>query len=111
MAVNDEEHDDENEVICRNISRLTFKFITRIIQQVRSCYSLEKPLNDFLFKDNIDKLILIECLTALQTTLCALPVEHIRENSLSLADLINEMKMMLTTHQLADTSIEAHMDE
>ncbi|CAF1135968.1 unnamed protein product [Adineta ricciae] len=93
MAVDDEEHDD-NEIICRNISRLTFKFITRIVQQ-----------------DNIHKLILIECLTALQTTLCSLPVEHTRENSLSLTDLINEMKMMLTTHQLADTSIETMIDE
>lgn len=29
-------HDDDNdeETICRNISRLTFKFITRIFQQV-----------------------------------------------------------------------------
>ncbi|UJR32357.1 hypothetical protein I4U23_019820 [Adineta vaga] len=94
MAVNDEENDDDNEIICRNISRLTFKFITRIVQQ-----------------DNIDKLILIECLTALQTTLCSLPIEHLRENSLSLEDLINEMKMMLTTHQLADTSIDTNMDE
>ena len=33
MAVDDDEHDD-NEIICRNISRLTFKFITRIVQQV-----------------------------------------------------------------------------
>ena len=66
---------------------------------------------DFVFKDNIHKLILIECLTALQTTLCSLPVEHTRENSLSLTDLINEMKMMLTTHQLADTSIETMIDE
>jgi hypothetical protein len=63
------------------------------------------------FKDNIDKLILIECLTALQTTLCSLPIEHARENSLSLDDLINEMRMMVATNQLADTSIDTPMDE
>ncbi|CAF0925752.1 unnamed protein product [Adineta steineri] len=96
MSINDEDEDDndEEEIICRNISRLTFKFITRIIQQ-----------------DNINKLILVECLTALQTTLCSLPVEHIRDNSLSLNDLMNEMKMMITTHQLADTSIHTNMEE
>jgi len=65
----------------------------------------------FSLKDNLDKLILIECLTALQTTLCSLPIEHIRENSLSLDELINEMKMMITTNQLADTSIDTNMDE
>lgn len=31
MSINDE---DDEEIICRNISQLTFKFITRIIQQV-----------------------------------------------------------------------------
>ncbi len=53
----------------------------------------------------------MECLTALQTTLCSLPIEHMRENSLSLDDLINEMRMMVATYQLADTSIDADMDE
>ncbi len=56
-------------------------------------------------------MILIECLTALQTTLCSLPMEHIRENSLSLDDLINEMRMMVATNQLADASIDTNMDE
>ncbi len=65
----------------------------------------------FFLKDNLDKLILIECLTALQTTLCSLPIEHMRENSLSLDELINEMKMMITTNQLADTSIDTNMNE
>ena len=32
MSINDEEIDED--IICRNISRLTFKFITRIVQQV-----------------------------------------------------------------------------
>jgi hypothetical protein len=53
----------------------------------------------------------MECLTALQTTLCSLPIENIRENSLSLDDLINEMKMMVATHQFADTSIDTNIDE
>ncbi|CAF3710797.1 unnamed protein product [Rotaria sp. Silwood1] len=92
MLINDEENDEET--ICRNISRLTFKFITRIFQQ-----------------GNITKSILMECLTALQTTLCSLPSENTRENSLSLNDLINEMKMMVATHQLADTSIDTDMSE
>ena len=65
----------------------------------------------FVFKDNIDKLILNECLTALQTTLCALPIDHIRDNSLSLDDLINEMKMIIATYQLADTSIDTNMED
>ncbi|CAF3557317.1 unnamed protein product, partial [Rotaria sp. Silwood2] len=92
MSINDEENDEET--ICRNISRLTFKFITRIFQQ-----------------GNINKLILMECLTALQTTLCSLSSENTRENSLSLNDLINEMKMMVATYQLADTSIDTDMSE
>ncbi|CAF0805134.1 unnamed protein product [Rotaria sordida] len=92
MLINDEENDEE--MICRNISKLTFKFITRIFQQ-----------------GNINKSILMECLTALQTTLCSLPSENIRENSLSLNDLINEMRMMITTHQLADTSIDTDISE
>jgi len=42
MIINDEEENDE-ELICKNISRLTFKFITRIIQQVFFLiYSLQK---------------------------------------------------------------------
>ena len=53
----------------------------------------------------------MECLTALQTTLCALPMEHIPENSFSLNDLMNEMRMMVAAHQLADTSIDTVMDE
>ena len=48
----------------------------------------------------------MECLTALQTTLCSLPMEYIPENSLSLNDLMNEMKMMAVTHRLVDTSID-----
>ena len=54
---------------------------------------------------------MIECLTALQTTLCSLPAEHMRENSLSLDDLINEMRMMVATNQLAGASIDTTMDE
>ncbi len=38
-------------------------------------------------------------------------MEHIRENSLSLDDLINEMRMMVATNQLADASIDTNMDE
>lgn len=60
---------------------------------------------------NIDKLILTECLTALQTTLCSLPPENTRENLLSLDDLINEMRMMVATHQLADASLDTEMRE
>jgi len=45
MSINDDENDDE-EIICRNISRLTFKFITRIIQQV---YKIDSKPNRFLF--------------------------------------------------------------
>lgn len=59
----------------------------------------------------MSKLILMECLTALQTTLCSLPIENTRENSLSLNDLIGEMRMMVATHQLADTSIDTEMTE
>ena len=44
MSINDEENDDE-EIICRNISRLTFKFITRIIQQVNHIHSIKKKQN------------------------------------------------------------------
>jgi hypothetical protein len=33
-----------------------------------------------------------------------------RENSLSLDDLINEIRMMVATHQLADTSIDTSVD-
>lgn len=59
----------------------------------------------------MNKLILIECLTALQTTLCSLTIENIRENSITLDDLINEIKMMLATNQLAHASIDTHMEE
>jgi hypothetical protein len=38
-------------------------------------------------------------------------MENIRENSLSLDDLINEIRMMVATNQLADTSIDANMDD
>jgi hypothetical protein len=43
MSINDEEENDDEDIICRNISRLTFKFITRIIQQVFSI-DLEKNI-------------------------------------------------------------------
>ncbi|CAF3359499.1 unnamed protein product [Rotaria socialis] len=92
MLVNDDENDEDT--LCRNISRLTFKFITRLFQQ-----------------GNINKSILTECLTALQTTICALPVDYTRENLLSLDDLINEMRMMVATHQFADTSIDTDMND
>ena len=37
MTINDDdENENDEEIICRNISRLTFRFITRIIQQVTS---------------------------------------------------------------------------
>ncbi|CAF3871063.1 unnamed protein product [Rotaria magnacalcarata] len=92
MLVNDDENDEDT--LCRNISRLTFKFITRLFQQ-----------------GNISKSILTECLTALQTTICALPADYTRENLLSLDDLINEMRMMVATHQFADTSIDTDMND
>lgn len=38
--MNDEDINDE-ETICQNISRLTFKFITRIIQQVNFRYKIK----------------------------------------------------------------------
>jgi len=82
-------NEDENEVLCRNISRLIYKFIQRIIQQ-----------------DSMNQLILQECLLALQTTLYFLPKETLREYSISLDDLINNIQMMLTTNQLADTTMD-----
>jgi len=54
----------------------------------------------------MNQLILQECLLALQTTLYFLPKETLREYSISLDDLINNIQMMLTTNQLADTTMD-----
>ena len=50
MSINDDEEIDDEEVICRNISRLTFKFITRIIQQVCRIDRRKNRFNDVLFR-------------------------------------------------------------
>ena len=50
----------------------------------------------------MEKHLLVESLATLQTTLCALPVE----DSLSIAELIDELKMAVATDRLSETSID-----
>ncbi len=73
--------------------------------------SIEKDRIVFHFssKGDLDQLVRTKCPTALQTTLSALLLDSMRDNSLSLDEVLDEMRVFITTAQLANASIDTRL--
>jgi hypothetical protein len=77
--------------------------------KIRVSIEKDRIVFDFSSKGDIDQLVLTKCPTALQTTLSALLLDSMRDNSLSLDEVLDEMRVFITTAQLANASIDTRL--